>query len=116
MHKLLNILIITTAVSSVALADVFIKKASSSGTLLSAFINPWMLLGLLLYLLQIVLFTWMFVKGWNLSMVGTMQTVLYAVIILGSSYFVFKESVTPLQIFGILLGFTGIIIANLGSA
>ena len=116
MVKMFQILLVVVAVVSVAIGDVFIKKAAQHSTFLEAITDKWLLLGVLLYMVQIVLFTWMFVKGWNLSVVGSMQTVFYAAVVIGAGYFVFQERLNPAQVVGISLAFLGVIITNVFSS
>lgn len=99
-----------------AIGDVFIKKAAQHATFLEATTDKWLLLGVLLYMVQIVLFTWMFVEGWNLSVVGSMQTVFYAAVVLGAGYFVFMERLNTAQVIGIGLAFLGVVITNVFSS
>lgn len=112
MPKILQPILIVIAVISVALGDIFIKKASQSVTLSHVFSSRYMFLGVILYLLQIVLFAWMFFQGWNLGIVGIMQTVLYALIVLGAGHFIFKEYLNAVQLAGLLMACVGVVIAN----
>lgn len=117
MPKLLQILFIILAVIAVAVADAFLKKASDEGSLHRAFQSPWMMGAVLLYLFQILFFTYMFVAGWELSVVGSLQTVFYALVVLLAGIFIFRETLTLVQGVGILLAIGGIILINLpGSA
>ncbi len=109
MYKYFQLFLIILAVASVAIADVVLKKAAAAKTIPEVFFNPWMLLGISLYLLQIVLFTWMFVKGWDLSVVGILQTVFYAAIVLFAGFYIYGEKLSVNQFIG--LGFAAIAIA-----
>ncbi len=100
---------------SVAVGDIFIKKAAVNSSFTTAITSKWVVLGISLYFVQIVLFTWMFVKGWDLSIVGIMQTVFYALVILTAGHLVFKESLNTMQIVGLSLALIGILITNLAS-
>ena len=97
---------------SVAVGDIFIKKAAAGSSFATALLSKWVFVGVLLYILQIVLFTWMFVKGWELSIVGIMQIVFYTLIVLVAGHLFFKEQLNGLQIFGLALALVGIVIAN----
>jgi drug/metabolite transporter (DMT)-like permease len=105
-YQYLQLLLIVIAVASVAIADVVIKKAAMAKSISEVFFNPWMLLGICLYLVQIILFTWMFVKGWDLSVVGILQTVFYAVIVLFAGFYIYGEKLSFTQIIG--LGFAAV--------
>ncbi|MFN8458178.1 MAG: hypothetical protein U0401_26595 [Anaerolineae bacterium] len=115
MPKLLQISFIILAVIAVAVADAFLKKASGEGSLHRAFQSPWMLGAILLYLFQILFFTYMFVAGWELSLVGSLQTVFYALVVLSAGIFMFRETLTLVQGAGILLAVGGVILINLPS-
>ena len=113
MLKLLNLTLIITAVISVAVADVLLKKAAVQGNWLAALRSPWMAGAILLYLYQIAFFTYIFVTGWQLSLVGSLQTVLYALIVLGAGVFFYQESLSGVQIIGVCLAISGAILINL---
>ncbi|MEW6402708.1 MAG: hypothetical protein AB1649_12975 [Chloroflexota bacterium] len=110
--KLTQGLVIFLAAAAVAVADVFLKKATSEGDLESALTSPWTYWAVVLYLLQIILFTIAFVSGWKLSLLGALQTALYAIIILVAGALLYNESLTRLQVIGSLLAFGGAILMN----
>jgi drug/metabolite transporter (DMT)-like permease len=115
MPKLLQISLIILAVIAVAVADACLKKASDEGSLHRAFQSPWMMGAVLLYLFQILFFTYMFTAGWELSLVGSLQTVFYALVVLLAGVFIFRETLTLVQGAGILLAIGGVILINLPS-
>jgi drug/metabolite transporter (DMT)-like permease len=115
MPRLLQISLIVLAVIAVAVADAFLKKASAEGTLRAALQSPWMLGAALLYLFQILFFTYMFVAGWQLSLVGSLQTVFYALVVVLAGIFIFRESLTLLQSIGVGLALVGATLINLPS-
>jgi len=96
--KPMPLIFMILAVVSVAIADVFLKKAAINGNLWQALKSPWMIAAILLYLNQIVFFTYAFVRGWELSLIGSLQTALYAVVVLGTGIFFLRESLTAVQI------------------
>jgi multidrug transporter EmrE-like cation transporter len=110
--KPLPLIFMILAVISVAVADVFLKKAAVNGNLWHAFKSPWMIIAVLLYLNQIIFFTYAFVHGWELSLIGSLQTALYAVIVLGTGIFFLKESLTAVQTIGIILAIGGAVLIN----
>jgi drug/metabolite transporter (DMT)-like permease len=116
MPKLIQIALIILAVIAVAVADAFLKKASDEGSLHRALQSPWMIGAFLLYLFQILFFTYMFVAGWELSLVGSLQTVFYALVVLLAGIFIFRETLTLTQSFGIVLAVGGVILINLSNA
>ncbi|MHB1330675.1 MAG: hypothetical protein ACYCY6_01775 [Minisyncoccota bacterium] len=111
--KFTYILLLMLAVAAVAIADVFLKKASLGHTLSEAFKSPWMLGAIALYLFQIIFFTYVFVAGAQLTNVGILQTALYAIIVLVSGFLFFKETLTPIQVSGIVLALAGVVLINL---
>jgi drug/metabolite transporter (DMT)-like permease len=113
MSALLQFVLIILAVAAVAIGDVFLKKASLAGNFTRAIGSPWMVLAVALYLYQILFFTYVFVAGWRLSIVGMLQTVLYALIVLGAGVLYFKESLTATQSVGMGLAFAGVLLMNL---
>jgi drug/metabolite transporter (DMT)-like permease len=111
--QLMRLALIVVAVISVAIADIFLKKAAANGNLWLALKSPWMLGAILLYLNQIFFFTYVFVRGWELSLVGSLQTVLYALIVLGAGIFLLNEHLTRLQLVGVILAIGGAVLINL---
>jgi EamA domain-containing membrane protein RarD len=115
MSTVMHIGLIVLAVAAVAIGDVCLKKASLAGDFAQAMSSGWMVAAVVLYLYQIILFTYVFVAGWRLSVIGTMQTVLYAIIVIGVGILYFKESLTTGQGIGIVLAFTGVVLMNVES-
>ena len=111
--KSLHLILILLAVSSVAIADIFLKKAALHGNLWQALKSPWMAGAIGLYLFQIVFFTYAFVRGWELSLVGSLQTALYALIVLGAGIFLLQEKLTTVQLVGAILAAGGAVLINL---
>ncbi len=107
------LILIVLAVMAVAFADVFLKKAALLGSMSKAIQSPWMILAVLLYLFQVVIFTDVFVHGAKLGYVGIIQTVLYAVIVLLWSFFFYHEHMSPIQIVGIIVALVGVVLINL---
>ena len=101
------------AVSAVAIADVFIKKTQTAGNFGKAITSPWMLCAIVLYLFQILFFAYLFFYGAKLINVGIMQTVLYAIIVLIAGIFLFKETLSGVQILGVILALVGVFLLNL---
>jgi len=110
--KLTQGLAMALAVVAVAVADVLLKKATSQGNLGDALNSPWLFIAIGLYLLQIVIFTIAFVSGWKLSLIGALQTALYAIIVLAAGVLLYNESLTRLQLIGISLAFGGVVLIN----
>jgi drug/metabolite transporter (DMT)-like permease len=111
--KILHLLFIVVAVTAVAIADVCLKKAAADGSWALTLKSPWMILAVLLYFIQIIFFTYLFRSGKELSVIGNMQTILYALVVLGAGIFLFQESLNKVQLIGVLLALTGVILINL---
>ena len=113
MDKLFQIILIFIAGSSVAIADGFIKQSAfKTHSLWTALKNPLMIPAVLLYLLQLVIFSYIFVKRWELGIVGLMQMVIYAGIVIFLGVAFFEEKITLLQGYGMLLALIGILLMN----
>jgi drug/metabolite transporter (DMT)-like permease len=113
MIKLMHITLMVLAVIAVAVGDVFLKKAALEGGFTRAMASPWMAAAIVLYLYQILFFTYAFLTGWQLSVIGSMQTVLYALIVLGAGVMYFNESLSIGQGIGVLMAFTGVVLMNM---
>lgn len=105
--------LIVLAASSVAIADIFLKKTENLGSIGKALTSPWMLAALALYLFQIVFFTYAFISGFKLINVGVMQVALYSIIILLASFFLFNETLSQIQIFGVFIALVGILFMHM---
>ncbi len=99
-----------TAVVAIALADIFLKKAALAPTLGLAFRTPWMAAAILLYVYQIIFLTYFFIAGWNLSTISSLQTVVYILVVVVAGLVVFKESLTAMQLLGIILASAGAVL------
>ncbi len=105
-------LIVGLAVTAVAIADIFLKKATLHNDLSAALRSPWLWGAVGLYLLQIGFFTYAFVAGWKLSALGALQTVLYAVIVLAAGVLLYRETLSPAQLVGVALALGGVVLIN----
>ena len=114
MNKFLEICLILTAGAVVAVADVIIKKIVFTGIdFKTALKDPRMLLVLGLYMVQIILFLYLFTTKSYLSFVGIGQAVIYTIIVIGSGTLLFNEILSLTQAIGIGLAVMGIIFMNL---
>ena len=110
--KMAQGMVIILAVIAVAAADVMLKRAAAHGSLLLALRSPWLFVAIGLYLLQIGFFTLAFIGGWKLSIIGALQTALYALVVLAAGVLLYHEDVTRLQMVGIALAFGGVVLIN----
>jgi drug/metabolite transporter (DMT)-like permease len=113
MNKLLEIGLIILGVSSVGIADVLIKKIFSPRTgFFTDVKNPLMIAVISLYIIQIIVFSFIFDHKAELGIVGIIQTALYAVIVIGSGILFFNEQISLLQWIGIGLAIVGVVLMN----
>lgn len=82
--------------------------ARDESPLTCAVSGPWFWGAVSLYLLQIGFFTAAFVSGWKLSVLGALQTALYAVIVLVAGVVLYRETLTPAQFIGMVLALGGV--------
>jgi len=108
-HTILLIL----AVSAVAIADVLLKETGALGNLSKALMSPWVLGAIVLYLFQIILFTYLFVSGEHLLNIGLVQVALYEFIVVVAAVVLFKETLTTVEAVGALFAVIGIVLLNL---
>lgn len=111
--KLAQALIMILAVMAVAVADILLKKAAAHGNWKDALSSPWLFGAVLLYFLQIGLFTIAFLANWKLSMVGALQTAFYALIVVAAGVLLYNESLSRIQVIGVLLTVSGVVLINL---
>jgi EamA domain-containing membrane protein RarD len=110
--KLVQGVVMILAVIAVAIADVVLKKAAAQGDLKAALSSPWLTCAVGLYLFQIGIFIVAFHAGWKLSIIGALQTALYALIVLAAGIVLYHEDLTRLQMIGVLLAFSGVLLIN----
>jgi drug/metabolite transporter (DMT)-like permease len=110
--KLVQGAVVILAVIAVAVADVMLKRATTHGNLLIAFRSPWLFFAIGLYLFQIGFFIMAFVAGWKLSVIGALQTALYALIVLAAGVLLYHEDLTRHQVIGMLFAFCGVVLIN----
>ena len=103
---------ILLAAIACALADIFLKKATIESNLAKALRSPWLLAAIGLYMLQIYIFMVAFVAGSKLSIIGTVLTALYALIITVAGVLFYKERLTHPQVLGIVLAIGGVVLIN----
>jgi hypothetical protein len=113
MVNIVQAIIVIIAGIAVAIADGLIKKAAGGTTFITALGSPLMLGALVLYILQILFFTYVFVKDWQLGVVGILQMVAYSIFVVSTGVFFFGESLTTTQIVGLILAVGGAVLLNL---
>jgi len=113
MADLYQSLIVILAGIAVAVADGLIKKVAIGASFTDALKNPLMVGVLFLYLMQIAFFTYIFVNGWQLGVVGILQMVAYSAFIILTGVLIFNESFTLTQYLGFAFAIIGVILINL---
>jgi drug/metabolite transporter (DMT)-like permease len=114
-ERVLQLAVVAGAGLAVAAADVLIKRAGSSApNLAGAVVQPLTAVALGLYVVQIVLFAYAFVRRWELGIVALLQTVFYAAACVLIGRFFFDERVTGVQMVGMLLALIGALLMNGG--
>jgi drug/metabolite transporter (DMT)-like permease len=97
-----------------AVADTLIKRAATGvNNVGSLLLHPLMLLALGLYLLQIALFSYVFVRNWNLGIVGLSQMIAYAATVVVVGIVVFHERISLSHGVGLALAFIAVVLMNL---
>lgn len=106
--------ILIGSVLAISVADVFIKKAGVTVQSFGAmFRSPWFIAAGLLYIVQVIGFGYLFFMGAKLSWIGIMQTILYALVVIGSGVLLFHESISLIQAIGIGFAIIGLVLLNL---
>ena len=72
-----------------------------------------MLLAVALYVLQIVLVAYVFVKHWDLSTLGFSQMIVYAATVLLVGIIIFQERITLAQGLGLALALAGALLMSI---
>jgi drug/metabolite transporter (DMT)-like permease len=113
MEHLLQVGLVLLAGLAVVVADVLIKKAgTTSATFPGALFHPLMAAALGLYVVQIVLFAYVFVRRWELGIVALLQMACYAAACVLVGRFFFGEQITWMQGLGMLLAFCGVVLMS----
>lgn len=97
-----------------AIADVLIKRAAANaqgfGT---ALFSPLIGIAVVLYMFQIALFSYIFVKRWDLSVVGFAQMFVYAATVVLIGVVIFEEKFTVSHGVGMAAALLGVILMTL---
>ena len=111
--KPVDFAILFVGLLAVSFADVLIKKVChNQENVWDALQSPLMLGVLVLYAMQITAFVYVFVRKAELGVVGIAQTVIYAIIVIGSGMLFFNESLTPAKGVGAALAVVGVVLMN----
>ena len=108
----IGILLLFTSALLIAVADALIKKVSASGSLFAALLDPWMLVICLLYFIQIVIVTYIFIQKGELAVYGNLFIIFYSVMMILLGIFAFGENITFWQGVGIVLALGGAVLIN----
>lgn len=113
MNKWFYTALIVAGVAAIAIADILLKKAAESGDYASALKHPYTPMVVVLYLFQVAVFLFVFIKRVDLSTVGVLQTALYAAIVLGAGILFFREEISLVKGIGIILALIGVVLINI---
>jgi len=97
---------------SVAVADALIKKIAISDNFWTVIKNPWIIAIFALYTAQVILFIYVFSHNWNLGIVGNTQMAFYSLTVVLSGLLLFGETISLVQVLGIVLTLVGVILMN----
>lgn len=98
---------------AVSFADVLAKKIShGQDSVWGAVQNPLFLAILAMYMIQILVFLYVFVRKAELGIVGIAQTVIYAIIVVGSGVLFFHEGLSFPKVIGTILAIGGVVLMN----
>ena len=98
----------------IALADALIKKVSIQGSFFTTATHPMMIVILLLYIVQIWIAAYVFVKQGELAVYANIFIVFYSILMVMFGVFMFKEQLTSVQIAGIVMALGGAVLLNSG--
>ncbi len=113
MTQLPGLLLVIFAASSVAIADILIKHSTVKATSFwEALQHPYMLLVIFLYLMQVVLYAYVFFHKWDLGGVGVIQTVCYALIVVIFGVLLFNERPIATHVIGMVAALAGVVLMN----
>ena len=96
----------------IAMADSLIKKISLGSTLSAVATNPWMILICVLYFVQIMIAAYVFINRGELAVYANLFIIFYSILMVLSGVLLFRESLSLLQIAGIVLALLGAVLLN----
>jgi drug/metabolite transporter (DMT)-like permease len=98
----------------IAGADALIKKVSTQGNFYTALMDPWMIVILSAYIIQILIVIYVFINQGELAIYANIFIVFYSILMVLAGVFLFKEELTLLQYVGIVLALSGAVLLNSG--
>jgi drug/metabolite transporter (DMT)-like permease len=107
-----QIFIVLVSTVIVGVADMLIKKVASVHSFAMAIRNPWVIVAFLLYLIQVAMIVYIFVRKGDLVIYGNIFIIFYAITTALLGLLVFKERLSITQIIGIVLAVVGAILIN----
>lgn len=96
----------------ITVADVLIKKVSTSAHFFDVVFNPWMITICVLYFLQILLAVYIFIHHGDLAVYGNLYIVFYSIMMVVGGAVLFQEHITLLQILGVCCALIGGLLIN----
>jgi len=113
MINIFRIILICFSAVAIIVADSFLKKISTGQSFLNIIKDPWMILVLLLYLIQIFFVIFLFIFKIDLAIYSNLFIIFYGIFGVVIGLICFKESLSPIQMCGIGLGLIGAVMMNL---
>jgi EamA domain-containing membrane protein RarD len=113
MTNLIRLTLVFLSALTIIVADALIKKISIGHTFFNVIKDPWMILILGLYLVQISFAIFIFIFKGELALYTNLFIIFYGILGIIIGILFFKENITLVQIIGIGLGLFGAILMNL---
>lgn len=109
---LIRLILVIFSALLIAAADALIKVASKSANFWQTLKSPWMLLVYVLYFIQILLAIGIFVYKGELAIYTNLFIIFYSILGVALGVFYFQESLTAVQIAGIVLALFGAVLIS----
>lgn len=107
------LLALLAAAVTAAAADTLLRQAGAAPSLADALRNPLIIGVIVLYLVQIALLGITFVQHAKLGVIGSLQTVLYSLLVLATGFFIFHERLSPAQLVGVGFALVAVVLLAL---
>jgi len=107
-----QIFLVFLSALTIIVADAIIKKVSAAHTFAAAFQNPWMLVAYALYFIQILLAIYIFIYKGEIALYSNLYVIFYGVFGVIAGIILFQESISMIQLVGVVLGLIGAVLMN----
>lgn len=114
MNIFLKLFLVILAALGAGIGDALTKKAAfKTDNFLAILKDPLVIVIILLYLVQTIIFAYLFTKKVELGVVGVLQIVFYSFVVLVIGALFFNESLRTIQWVGIVVSIIGVVLINL---